>query len=258
MIDPDTQATIPPPPRVALVTGAARGIGRACALRLARAGCTVGLVDRRVDALADLVTQIERAGGHGAALPADLAVTEQIAGLVARCHDTLGAIDVLVHCAGVILPKGLAAATVEDWDAMMAVNLRAVFLLSRAALPDLRSRRGTIITIASTAGLHPQYLNGPYCVAKAGVVMLSRALAQELRSNGVRVNCVCPGGVDTPLMEEYVQARGDTRGLDRLRASGLLSQPDEIADAVLWLAGDGARAVTGQVLAVDRGALLTP
>jgi len=246
----------PEPNPVALITGAARGIGRASAVGLARLGYHVALVDRRMELLDELCGELTAEGRRAVALNTDLAVPAEIDALIDRCHAAAGSVALLVHCAGVILPKSLAAASADEWDALMAVNLRAVFLLSRMALPDLRARRGAIVTIASTAGLHPQQGNGPYCVSKAAVVMLSRALAQELRPDGVRVNCICPGGVDTPLMADYLEAHGDPETLTRRRRSGLLSQPDEIAEAVLWLASSGARAVTGQVLVVDRGALL--
>ncbi len=242
--------------RVAVVTGAARGIGRACAILLARSGLAVALLDRRAEALHGLAAELSAAGQTAVAITLDLSDADEIEALPARVHEVLGPVDVLVHCAGVILPHGFAESTPEQLDAMMAVNLRAVFLVSRVLLADLKAQRGTIVTIASTAGLHPQFMNGPYCVAKAGVVMLSRALAQELLPDGVRVNCVCPGGVDTPLIHEYAVARGQPESIQQLRTSGFLSEPEEIAAAVLWLVGEGARAVTGQVLAVDHGALL--
>jgi NAD(P)-dependent dehydrogenase (short-subunit alcohol dehydrogenase family) len=156
-----------PDPRVALVTGAARGMGAAIARRLAADGFAVILADRRRQAIDALAAEIESAGGRAAALAVDLADADQIERLEAEARARFGRLDVLVNNAGVILPKGFAEATVEEWDRMMAVNLRAVFLLSRAALPELRLRRGTIVNIASTAGLRAQMENGPTVSRKA-------------------------------------------------------------------------------------------
>jgi NAD(P)-dependent dehydrogenase (short-subunit alcohol dehydrogenase family) len=242
--------------RVALVTGAARGIGAAIARRLAADGVTVALADFRLAAIEQLTDEIRQAGGRAQAFGVDLADAEQITALEAAVRAAFGRLDVLVNNAGIIQPKGFADSTVEEWDHLMAVNLRAVFLLCRASLPELRRRRGVIVNIASTAGLRAQTENGPYCVTKAGVIMLSQALAQELLADGIRVNCVCPGAVDTPLMKEYVQARGAPESLAMLAGSGMLLPPEDVASAVAFLAGDGARSITGQVTVVDRGSLV--
>ncbi len=246
----------PSDPRVALITGAARGMGAAIARRLAADGFAVVLADRRLQAIDALAAEIVTGGGHAAALEVDLADADQIERLEASARSRFGRLDVLVNNAGVILPKGFVEATVEEWDRMMAVNLRAVFLLSRAALPELRRRRGVIVNMASTAGLRAQMENGPYCVAKSGVIMLTQALAQEVHAAGVRVNCVCPGAVDTPLLVEYAQARGVPESIADLADSGMLVSAEDIAAAVSFLVGDGARSITGQVLVVDRGALV--
>ncbi|MGH2346704.1 MAG: SDR family NAD(P)-dependent oxidoreductase [Chloroflexota bacterium] len=245
-----------PDPRVALITGAARGMGAAIARRLAADGLAVVLADRRRDAIEALAAELIRTGARAAALEVDLADAAQIERLEAAARARFGQLDVLVNNAGVILPKGFIEATVEEWDRMMAVNLRAVFLLSRAALPELRRRRGTIVNIASTAGLRAQMENGPYCVAKSGVIMLTQALAQEVHADGVRVNCVCPGAVDTPLLTEYAQARGRPESIGRLADAGTLVPPEDVAAAVSFLIGEGARSITGQVTVVDRGALV--
>jgi len=253
---PLTSAGIAPDMRVALVTGAARGMGAAIARGLAADGMAVVLADRRREAIDALAVDLVRAGGRAAALEVDLADADQIERLEAAARAKFGHLDVLVNNAGVILPKGFIEASVEEWDRMMAVNLRAVFLLCRAALPELRRRRGTIVNIASTAGLRAQMENGPYCVAKSGVIMLTQTLAQEVRADGVRVNCVCPGAVDTPLLTEYARARGRPESIDGLAASGLLTPAEDVAAAVSFLVDEGAQSITGQILVVDRGGLV--
>jgi len=214
------------------------------------------LADLKVRLRDALAGELAGMGSRAAALEVDLGDAEQIARLEAAARARFGRLDVVVNNAGVILPKGFIEATVEEWDRMMAVNLRAVFLLSRAALPELRRRRGTIVNIASTAGLRAQMENGPYCVAKSGVIMLTQALAQEVHADGVRVNCVCPGAVDTPLLTEYAQARGRPESIGRLAEAGTLVPPEDVAAAVSFLVSEGARSITGQVTVVDRGALV--
>jgi NAD(P)-dependent dehydrogenase (short-subunit alcohol dehydrogenase family) len=214
------------------------------------------LADLRLAEAERLAEALREDGARAAALSVDLASVAAVEDLALRARTAFGHLDVLVNNAGVILPKGVGEATVEEWDRMMAINLRAVFLLSRALLPDLRARGGCIVNVASTAGLRAQFENGPYCTAKSGVIMFTQSLAQEVWRNGVRVNCVCPGAIDTPLMAEYVQARGSLSDLDELRESGLLLPPEDVADAVFFLASRQARSITGHALVVDRGALL--
>jgi NAD(P)-dependent dehydrogenase (short-subunit alcohol dehydrogenase family) len=245
-----------PSDAVVLITGAARGLGRACAQRFASAGATVILTDVRAEEVEQLAASLREAGARATALAANLASDDSIDRLAAAASSAFGHLDVLVNNAGVILPKGLLAATAEEWDRMMSVNLRALFLLSRAVLPALRLRRGCIVNVASTAGLRAQHENGPYCTAKSGVIMLTQALAQEVLRDGVRVNCVCPSAIDTPLLAEYAHARGSLGDLDQLREQQLMLAPEEVADAIFFLAGWQARAITGQALVVDRGALL--
>jgi NAD(P)-dependent dehydrogenase (short-subunit alcohol dehydrogenase family) len=246
----------PDPAPVALITGAARGVGAACARRFAAAGYAVILADRRLAEAEQVVQELREAGRPATAIDVDLTIPAAIEELARLALAAYGRVDLLVNNAGIILPKGFATSTAEEWDGLFAVNLRAAFLLSRELLPELRRRGGCIVNVASTAGIRAQFDNGPYCTAKSGLIMLSQSLAQETLADGVRVNCVCPGAIDTPLLREYVQARGTENDIDRLRADRMLVPPEDIADAVFFLASSEARSITGHALVVDRGALL--
>lgn len=234
------------PRRVAFVTGCASGIGRAVAERFRDEGATVVGFDLRgegpdgVEVVAGDVT--DRA-----------AVEAALAGVV-EAH---GRLDVVANVAGV--PQFGRVEDIDDaeWDRVLAVNLTAPFLVSRAALPHLRATRGCIVNVASVAGLEGQAYTAAYCASKGGLVMLTRALALELAADGVRVNCVCPAAVDTPLLAEVaprIPADADRRLLDRLEmpTPGLVS-PQDVAAAVAYLAGDAARMVTGVALPIDGG-----
>jgi 3-oxoacyl-[acyl-carrier protein] reductase len=227
---------------VALVTGSARGIGRAIALAFAREGADLVLADRRADALPGVADAIRALGRRALAHPADVSDAAQVGGLVERALGELGRVDVLVNNAGtIVLPGGLEETTPEAWDTMMATNARSVFLCSRAVVPDMRRRRqGRIVNVASTAGLRPLPDRSAYCASKHAVVGFTRALALDLRPHGIAVNAICPGAVDTPLTA-YSRPEADK--------SGWL-QPADVAEVAVFLASDAARGMTGAIVEV--------
>ena len=188
--------------QVALVTGAGRGIGRAVALGLAGEGAAVALAARSRAELAALAAEIRDAGGQALAVPTDVSQDAAVEALVEEVVGTLGRLDVLVTAAGVASFGPVAAAKPGDWDAMLAVNLRAVMVCCRAAVGAmLRQRRGTILNIASVAATRPIAGAAAYAAGKAGVVAFSRVLAEEVRGDGIRVGVLLPGAVDTPLWD---------------------------------------------------------
>jgi NAD(P)-dependent dehydrogenase (short-subunit alcohol dehydrogenase family) len=227
---------------VALVTGSARGIGRAIALAFAREGGDLVLADRRADALAGVAEEIRSLGRRTLAHPADVSDEEQVGGLVERALGELGRLDVLVNNAGtIVLPGSLEGTTSEAWDTMMATNARSVFLCSRAVVPGMRRQgRGRIVNVASTAGLRGLPERSAYCASKHAVVGFTRALALDLRPHGIAVNAICPGAVDTPLTA-YSRPDADK--------SGWL-QPAEVAEVAVFLASDAARGMTGAIVEV--------
>jgi NADP-dependent 3-hydroxy acid dehydrogenase YdfG len=212
--------------RVAIVTGAGRGIGRAVAEALARQGATVVLGARTRSELAAVAEAVRGAGGQALAVPTDVTQDAHIGALVDQTVGHFGRVDILVTAAGVAAFGPVASAKPEDWDPMLAVNLRATMVCCRAVLPPMiRQRSGTIVNIASVAASRPIAGAAAYAATKAAVVAWSRVLAEELRADGVRVGVVSPGAVDTPLWDAIPGAP------DRAR----MLTPDAVARAVLLM-----------------------
>lgn len=240
--------------RTALVTGAATGIGRACALRLAQAGAFVWVNHLGQAGAADaVVREIVLAGGHAQAVEADVSD----AAAVQRMADAVGAVDVLVNNAGVIQEKPFLETTEADWDRMLAVDLKAVFLVCRAVIPGMLARGGgAIVNIASDLGILGRERYAPYCAAKAGVIGLTKSLAREFAPQQIRANAVAPGPVATAMVSlEHMSAEWVEKEL--AIPQHRLGAPEEIADSVLFLASDLSRFYTGQVLGPNGGSVMT-
>lgn len=241
----------------AIVTGGSRGIGRAIAEALAKAGfrVAIGYRERRAEAEA-LATRIHAAGGGAIAVRTEVTRSEDARALVKATLDAFGRVDVLVNNAGIALPNvNIADTDAQQWERVLAVNLTAPFHLIRAVLPHMREqRRGHIINISSNATRRLPAGLGAYSVSKAGLEALTQILAKEEGPNGIRVNAVAPGPVRTEMLEEYFTKMGPERtqaflGSIPLRRAG---EPHEIAAMVAFLATDAAY-VTGQVIFVNGG-----
>ncbi len=242
--------------RVALVTGAASGIGRATALRLAAEGARVQCVDLDAEGCADTAKAIGAAGGASAWGRCDVADPDSCAGAVAAAVAAFGRLDVLCNVAGIGHYAHATDVSDDDWRRILDVNLSGVFYMCRSAIPRLLETRGNIVNMASSAGLVGVAYASAYCASKGGVVLLTRSLAVEYAHTGLRVNCVCPGGVDTPLARGFALPPGAKRGLFR-RMMGLTGDPlaraEDVAALVAHLASDEARSVTGAAWSIDGG-----
>jgi 3-oxoacyl-[acyl-carrier protein] reductase len=239
--------------RIALVTGASRGIGRAIAVDLARSGATVAACSRDREQTAETVRLIEAVGGGADAFLADLRSPDQTDALIGSVVERLGGLDILVNNAGIARTAGGLSETLEGWNDVLATNLTAPFLLARRAVEHLAARgHGAIVNVGSVMGLVAMRDLTAYAAAKAGLHHMTRQLALDLASVGVRVNCVAPGFVRTALFEA---SHTDERKahIAKLHALGRVGVPEEVAHAVTYLASDRASFVTGACLVVDGG-----
>ncbi|MCE5303584.1 MAG: 3-oxoacyl-[acyl-carrier-protein] reductase [Planctomycetaceae bacterium] len=238
--------------KTALVTGAARGLGRCIALSLAAAGAKVACIDVNTDTLAETVGAIREAGGTAEPFACDVTQSERVNETVDAVVQLWGKLDILVNNAGITRDNVIVRMKDEQWDAVLNINLRGTFLFTRAAArPMMKARGGRIVNIASVSGLmgNPGQVN--YSASKAGVIGLTRTIARELAGRNVRVNAVAPGFIATDM----TAALGEDI-LQEVRKQiplGRMGEPQDVADAVLFLASDAASFITGHVLTVDGG-----
>ncbi len=238
--------------RVALVTGASRGIGEATARALAADGRLVVLSARSTDRLEAIKSQIEADGGQAAVQPCDIADHEALAGLVEQVAGDYKRLDVLVNNAGITRDNLMLRMSDEEFDEVIHANLRSVFIACRAALrPMMRGKWGRIINIGSVSGLVGNAGQANYAAAKAALGGLTRSLAREMASKGITANVVAPGFIETGMTESLPEQV--KQGARQATAVGRFGQPEEVGAAVAFLAGEQASYITGQVLAVDGG-----
>jgi NAD(P)-dependent dehydrogenase (short-subunit alcohol dehydrogenase family) len=242
--------------RTALITGASRGIGRQAALTLGAAGATLVLASRSADDLERVAAEARAGGAPGAlAVPTDVTDEGAVEAAVDRAVSATGRLDVLVNVAGgQPFMATLDQTRSAGWDKVLTLNLRAVFIACRAALPHL-PRGGAIVNVASVAAFQASPGLGPYSAAKAGVVALTRTLAREAASQGVRVNCLAPGWVRTELTRVLWSDPEQSRAVTANVALGRWADPAELAGPLLLLASDASSYMTGATLIVDGGLL---
>ncbi|MGD0313408.1 MAG: SDR family NAD(P)-dependent oxidoreductase [Acidimicrobiales bacterium] len=240
--------------KVAVVTGAGSGIGRAVAVRLAEEGAAVAALDVAEDNLVATAESITGAGGTVGGFRCDVTSESSVDGTMAAVVERFGAPTVVCNVAGVGGFYRTEEMPLQRWEQILAVNLTGPFLVCRAALPHLLDHGGSIVNVASNTALMGQSYSAAYCASKAGLLMFSKALAAEYLSRGVRVNVVAPGGVDTPLIGTFELPEGaDFKELTKIMTPLGFSTPAEIAASVAFIASDESSYTTGSVLSVDGG-----
>ncbi|MGD8627223.1 MAG: glucose 1-dehydrogenase [Anaerolineae bacterium] len=246
--------------KVALVTGAASGIGRATALLFAQEGAAVAVVDLDEAGAQALAQTIRNEGGRAIALGCDVSRAADCQRAVGATVDAFGRLDVLFNNAGIIRRADVVGTTEEEWDRVMAVNVKSVFMMSKYAVPVMAARGGgAIVNTASGWGLVGGRNAVSYCASKAAVVNMTRAMALDHGPQHIRVNCVCPGDTDTGMLREEARQLNEDRAAFLADAAdrplGRVGRPEEIARAVLYLASNASSFVTGTALVVDGGGL---
>jgi meso-butanediol dehydrogenase / (S,S)-butanediol dehydrogenase / diacetyl reductase len=244
--------------KVALVTGAGTGIGRACALLFAREGARVAVAARRAEPLATVTAEMARAGGETLAVQCDVTQARQVQDAMRAIVGRFGRLDVVVNNAGALIAATAEETSDADWDRIIDVNVKGTFLVSRAALPELRrTGGGSIINIGSILSLLGMKKRAAYCAAKGGVLLLTRAMALDHAHERIRFNCICPGLVETELIRDLFTGTPEREDLLRQRIEqiplGRLGQPEDVARLAVFLASEESSWITGAALSVDGG-----
>ncbi len=250
--------------KVAMVTGAGSGIGRGIALGFAREGAAVAVNDINPSSAEQVVEEIINLGGEAMAIVADVTNSEQVQNMVQSILNRFGHIDILVNNAGTGVNKLVIETEEQDWDLVMSVNAKGVFLCSRAVAREMirLQTRGKIINISSQAGKTGALYQGAYCASKAAVLLFTQVLALELARFGINVNAVCPGVVDTPLLDALCEdlARRSKKSVEDVKKAllrrvplGRMETPEDVAKVVLFLASEDAGYMTGQAINVTGG-----
>ena len=244
--------------RVAVVTGAGMGMGEATAIAFAREGASIAVVDINPEAGRETVDEIQAEGGRATFIEADVAIASDTQRIAMETVDAFGGIDILVNNAGIQHYGSVIETTEAEWDRVLGVNLKSIFLCSKYCIPEIQKRGGgAVINVASVQGLASQDRVAPYSATKGGAISLTRNMAIDFASDNIRVNCVCPGAIDTPLLRDAATLSPDPIQMVQQWADShlfkRLGRPEEVAQVILFLASERASLVTGAAYVVDGG-----
>jgi NAD(P)-dependent dehydrogenase (short-subunit alcohol dehydrogenase family) len=243
--------------RVAVITGAGSGIGRATAKEFAKEGARVVVADINGPATTETVSEIHATGGTAHAVATDVASPESVRNLVAETLNRFSEVHALLNNAAVMVSKTLEDTTEEEWNRQISVNLGGVFLCSKYFLPQLRRTKGSIINMSSVNGFFVEPFCAGYCATKAAIIGITKAMAIDHGKEGIRINCICPGYIDAGLAEAYFQAQPDPAAAraaaGKLHALWRIGRPEEVGRVAVFLASDEASFMTGASVVVDGG-----
>ena len=246
--------------KVALVTGGGKGIGKGCAEALSRHGARIAVVDKDAVAGPETAKGIEASGGHAVFLPADVSKVADVQRTITQLIGLYGRLDILINNAGYHISKNVEETSEEEWDFILNTNLKSVFLCSKYAIPHLRKTRGTIVNMASMVGLVGQRNAGAYSATKGGIIAMTKGMALDFAKDGIRVNCICPGWVETPLVKDWFSQQADPQAAKRYifgrHPLGRIATPEEVGIAAVYLCSEGSSFVTGVALPLDGGITL--
>lgn len=245
--------------KVAIITGAASGIGAGCALAFAREGARAVVADINDVAGNSVVEEIRTKGGEACFVHVDVTKRDDLRRMIQVAVESYGRVDILLNNAGTHIPQETETCTEETWDFLMTLNLKSMWRAVQEALPELKKANGNILNMGSDVGLVGQADAVAYCASKGGVIAMTKAMAVDLAKYPIRVNCLCPAGVETPLITKWADQQQDPQAarqsLADLHRLGRMATPEEIGAAAVFLASDEASFITGTVLQVDGGAL---
>lgn len=246
--------------KVALVTGGAKGIGKGCAEVLSKHGARIAVVD--VDAVAGQQTAegIEARGGRSVFLQADVSKVDDVQKMITRLIEEFGRFDYLINNAGYHISKNVEDTSEEEWGYILNTNLTSVFLCSKYAIPHLRKTRGGIVNMGSMVGLVGQTNAAAYSATKGGIIAMTKGMALDFAKDGIRVNCICPGWVETPLVEDWFNQQADPQAAKRYICGrhplGRIATPEEVGNAAVFLCSEESSFVTGVAFTLDGGVTL--
>jgi meso-butanediol dehydrogenase/(S,S)-butanediol dehydrogenase/diacetyl reductase len=244
--------------KAAIITGGGTGIGRAIALAFAREGAKVAVAGRRGEKLEEVAQEVRKAGGEALAIVCDVTKWEESRSAAEQAERAFGRLNVLVNNAGVLSVSTVETITEEDWDRVMRTNLKGPFLMSRAVLPAMRrTRGGSIVNISSVLGLVAIKDRAAYCASKGGLTLLTKAMALDHAQDNIRVNCICPSVVETPMVREIFSRGEEARKAREARVAtlplGRFGQPEDVAALAVFLASEESSWTTGTAIPLDGG-----
>lgn len=244
--------------KVAFITGGGTGIGRACALAFAREGARVALAARRREPLEKVVQEIQQAGGKAIAIQCDVTIEQEVGAALRAVVQHFGKLNVIVNNAGALHVATVEGTSEAEFDRLMDINVKGVFLVSRAAIPEMRrAGGGSIVNIGSILGLIAMKNRAAYCASKGGVTSLTKAMALDHAADKIRVNCICPSIVETELVEGLFSSQPDPEAAKQARREqiplGRLGRPEDVANLALFLASEESSWITGAAIPLDGG-----